>query len=165
VPVLADFDEVKYEIKKKCPEVVTLSNYSVSPDKAFWDRFPFNPMPTSIKCDINVENLSVLIEDCKNLLTQAQMFRALSSVDDLLYGASSCQKNVLPACSVLNSNSSVKFGPEITDSVAYWTKKKFAAGPFDSIPLKNFRSNPLIAIDQGEKIRPVLNVSLPEKFF
>ena len=163
MPVLVDFEDVQYEIKKKCPEVETLSDYRVTPDKSFWDTFPFNPLPDRIECDINVVNLSMLIEDCKSWLTQAQFFRALSSVNDLLYGASSCQKNELPPCSVSNSNSSFKHGPEITDSVAYWTKKKFAAGPFESTPVKNFRSNPLIAIDQGEKIRPVLNVSLPEK--
>ena len=121
MPVLVDFEDVQYEIKKKCPEVETLSDYRVTPDKSFWDTFPFNPLPDRIECDINVVNLSMLIEDCKSWLTQAQLFRALSSVNDLLYGASSCQKNELPPCSVSNSNSSFKHGPEITDSVAYWT--------------------------------------------
>ena len=36
------------------------------------------------------------------------------------------------------------------------------AGPFEAPPLSNFRGNPLMAVDQGENIRPVLNVSLPE---
>ena len=42
-----------------------------------------------------------------------------------------------------------------------WVKKGFASGPFDSPPLACFRVNPLIAIEQHGKIRPVLNVSEP----
>ena len=36
------------------------------------------------------------------------------------------------------------------------------AGPFDGPPLPKFRVNSLMAIKQGHKVRPVLNVSLPK---
>jgi hypothetical protein len=36
------------------------------------------------------------------------------------------------------------------------------SGPFDQPPLPNFRVNPLMAIDQGEKVRIVLNGSSPK---
>ena len=41
-------------------------------------------------------------------------------------------------------------------------KKGFVCGPFDNPPFDRFRSNCLMAVDQHEKIRLVLNVSLPE---
>jgi hypothetical protein len=40
-------------------------------------------------------------------------------------------------------------------------EKDFVAGPFDTPPLKNFRVNRLLAIEQPSKIRPVLNLSAP----
>ena len=96
------------------------------------------------------------------MLTECQILRAMRCVDSLKFGADSCQKTPLPPCKTLNASNTVKFGPEITDTVAAWSFKKFLAGPFDTPPLDNFRVNPLMAIDQGTKIRPVLNVSLPK---
>jgi hypothetical protein len=50
----------------------------------------------------------------------------------------------------------------VTDTIATWDKKGFASGPFDTPPLDNFRSNCLIAIPQNNKVRPVLDASLPK---
>jgi hypothetical protein len=50
----------------------------------------------------------------------------------------------------------------VVDTVASWVKKGFVAGPFDYPPLPQFRVNPLMAVDQGEKVRLVLNVSAPK---
>ena len=80
----------------------------------------------------------------------------------ILRGAESFQKEKLPACYVHNSKDVLKYGEQITDTVALWVKKGFVSGPFESPPLENFRVNQLLAIDQGDKIRPVLNVSLPK---
>ena len=52
-------------------------------------------------------------------------------------------------------------GQLVTDTIGVWIKKGFASGPFDSPPLPKFRVNPLIAVEQHGKIRPVLNVSDP----
>jgi hypothetical protein len=49
----------------------------------------------------------------------------------------------------------------VTDTVATWIKCGFAVGPFDEPPLKNFRVNSLVAIDNGVKVRPKLDVSQP----
>ena len=38
------------------------------------------------------------------------------------------------------------------------------AGPFDSPPLENFRVNPLMAVKQKNKVRPILNLSAPKIF-
>jgi len=49
----------------------------------------------------------------------------------------------------------------ITDTVASWIKKGFVSGPFKSPPLPHLRVNALMAVDQKDKIRPVVNLSLP----
>ena len=41
-------------------------------------------------------------------------------------------------------------------------KEGFVAGPFLSPPLPEFRANTIMAIEQKEKVRPVLNMSCPD---
>ena len=38
------------------------------------------------------------------------------------------------------------------------------AGPYSSPPLENFRVNPLMAVKQKTKVRPILNLSAPKNF-
>jgi hypothetical protein len=52
-------------------------------------------------------------------------------------------------------------GPLITDTIASWIDEKFVAGPFSTPPFSNFRQNAIIAVEQTDKIRPVLNLSDP----
>jgi hypothetical protein len=68
----------------------------------------------------------------------------------------------LPACYNKNTSSTYLHGEAVVDTVATWVKNGFAAGPFDAPPLPGFRTNCLMAVDQGLKIRPILNVSSPE---
>jgi hypothetical protein len=56
----------------------------------------------------------------------------------------------------------MKHGHVVTDTIADWVKSDFVAGPFSSPPFKNFRSNCLVAIEQPNKVRPVLDISLPK---
>jgi len=46
--------------------------------------------------------------------------------------------------------------------IGFFVKSGFVAGPFKSPPLKDFRVNSLIAVEQDTKVRPCLNVSLPK---
>jgi hypothetical protein len=68
----------------------------------------------------------------------------------------------LPSCHCKNSNSTLKFAAEVTDTIASWVKQGFVCGPFKNPPVSNFRVNPLVAVDQDDKVRLVMNVSLPE---
>lgn len=61
-----------------------------------------------------------------------------------------------------NANSAIKHGKFITDNIAAWLKAGFVKGPFDQIPLTNFRINPLMAAVQKDKVRPILNLSAPK---
>ena len=97
-------------------------------------------------------------------MTPSQLDRGRRVVNNLQKGAPSCQKTSLPACQASNADGALKYGREVTDTVAHWVKSGFAAGPFDSPPLSKFRVNSLAAVPQDGKVRPVINVSEPEGF-
>ena len=63
-----------------------------------------------------------------------------------------------------NAKSAFTHGALLTDTIAQWVKNKMVAGPFDEPPLANFRVNPLMAVQQKTKVRPILNLSAPKKF-
>ena len=50
----------------------------------------------------------------------------------------------------------------MTEEIANWVHKGYAAGPFDKPPTPGFRVNPILAVAQPDKIRVILNVSAPE---
>ena len=87
--------------------------------------------------------------------------RAKKCISYLTSGAPAFQSKHLPPIFCKNVPSTAKHGQLVTDTIGVWVKKKFASGPFDSPPLANFRVNPLIAVEQHGKVRPVLNVSEP----
>ncbi len=104
-----------------------------------------------------------MVKNFEHTLTDAQRIRANTVTQNLLNGAPAFQKTNLPSCSIENANITKKFGREISDAVAHWIKEGFACGPFDQPPLDNFRVNSILAVPQEGKVRPVLNVSLPDK--
>jgi hypothetical protein len=68
----------------------------------------------------------------------------------------------LPALFEKNAPSAVENGEFMTDALASWVKKGFVAGPFDTPPLAGFRSNPLMAAVQKNKVWPIMNLSSPK---
>ena len=152
-----------FEPKIKNPEVMKLSSYEDAPPANFWDSFPSFDVPSEISQKIDVDALEDLVKSQEQFLTCYEISRAQTCCNNLRFGADSFQKSYLPPCTVKNAKNSIIFGEQITDTIASWIKKEFVAGPFDSPPLKDFRVNSILAVDQGVKIRPVLNVSLPEE--
>ena len=61
--------------------------------------------------------------------------------------------------------SNAEYGVDIADMIASWVKKGFVSGPFSEPSLNKFRANCLMAVKQGTKVRPILNISLPKKLF
>lgn len=102
-----------------------------------------------------------LIEQVKTKLTIHQILRAKKCISYLRSGAPAFQIKELPPIFCKNVPSTAKHGQLVTDTIAVWIKKGFASGPFESPPLAPFRVNPLIAVEQHGKVRPVLNVSDP----
>ncbi len=148
--------------KKKCPEIPSRKDYSKAPDAEFWKSFPTSSLPEKAFSRIYVDKLEEKLMEKRELLTYCDFRRGMRCVRNLREGAEAFQKSALPPCFVDNAPSAVQHGEEVTDAIASWVKAGFAAGPFDAPPLENFRVNSLIAIPQGSKVRPVLNVSLPQ---
>jgi hypothetical protein len=85
-----------------------------------------------------------------------------SALQSLLQGALPSFRQHLPPISVSNTSTALRYGEWVTDTIASWIKSGFVAGPFTSPPYPNFRINALHAVEQHDKIRPVLNLSAPE---
>jgi len=77
-------------------------------------------------------------------------------------GAFTKLKTQLPVLEVKNAESAVKFGELMTDTIGHWVKNKMVAGPYKAPPFRAFRSNPLMAVPQKNKVRPVMNLSAPK---
>jgi hypothetical protein len=85
-----------------------------------------------------------------------------SALQSLLQGALPHFRLHLPPISVSNTTTAIRYGEWVTDTIASWIKSGFVAGPFSSPPYPNFRTNALHAVEQHDKIRPVLNLSAPD---
>jgi hypothetical protein len=53
-------------------------------------------------------------------------------------------------------------GEEFTDTLAWWIRQGYVAGPFRVPPLPEFRSNAMMAVSQRNKIRIIMDLSSPE---
>ena len=140
-----------------------LKDYKGKAPKEFWEIFPKSDLPKEPSTGVNVRNLEKMLEEEKEHLLSQQLARGARVCKNLREGASACQKEPpLGSEHVKHAKSTFLYGEVITDNVATWVKEGFVAGPFDEPPTKKFRSNSILAVKQGEKVRPVLNVSLPE---
>ena len=144
----------------KNPEVRILTSYEGSQNEDFWLKFPFRQVPESIHSPIAVNELVKLVNETTSF-TVTQKKRAESCVNFLMNGAPAHQLVELPSVFTKNSHSALIHGALVTDKLASWIKDDIVSGPFSSPPLSNFRVNPLIAVEQHDKVRPVLNVSEP----
>ena len=72
-------------------------------NKEFWEKFPKNPIPETVKSNVDVDALKNLVEDLSEKLLPSELKRAEKVIESLYNGASSCQKRNLPACEVKNS--------------------------------------------------------------
>lgn len=150
------------ESKLKCPEIPLLQCYRTPPAESFWDKFPKNDLPDKVVTHIKVEALAKELQKASPFLLLSEKFRGHKTIFFLGHGFPSYQKCQLPALSCENAESAFEFGKEMTDTLGQWTKAGFVSGPFKEPPVKNFRVNTLMMIPQTDKVRPVLNVSLPK---
>jgi len=140
-----------------------LKNYRDSPKADFWEDFLKNTELNVSPPSINVNSLEQKVIAKQGILGAAQFLRGMRAVNILKFGAPAYQRKSLGSCFVRNAENTYRNGPLITDSVATWVKKDFVKGPFKEPPIEKFRVNCLMAIEQHDKIRLVLNVSLPEE--
>jgi hypothetical protein len=144
------------------PEIAKLENYSTKVPDEFWNKFQKRELPTGPETRINTDKLEEKIMYTKEKLLPHQFERARKALSFLMYGAPSFQKTPLLSCCVKNTPGTSQFGEDVADTIATWLKKGYVSGPFKEPPLPKFRSNCLMAVDQGSKVRPILNVSKPK---
>jgi hypothetical protein len=164
VPRFPVFSEPHVVSKIQFPGIPVLKSYTADPGPQFWKVFPSNGLPASPRTKVNTQVLDFKLCQYKNRILQSEYIRGKRLLQDLVEGASSSQKRDIPGCVVRNSYSTSIYGREVTDSVASWLSKGFAAGPFDSPPLARFRSNCIIAVKQCEKVRTVIDLSSPKGY-
>ena len=68
----------------------------------------------------------------------------------------------MPGIRVPNTKSAAEHGEEFTDTLAWWVRCSYVSGPFAAPPTSDFRTNSMIAVEQKDKIRIVMDLSSPE---
>jgi len=139
-----------------------LDNYEVSASEEFWSKFPFVPLPAKPVTKVNANALQDILNENKTKLSKSQNLRAEKAIKHLREGAPSLQKNNLPPCFQKNAKISYKYGRFVTDSIMHWLQSGYVCGPFKEPPVSKLRVNSIVAIPQENKVRIVVNVSLPE---
>jgi hypothetical protein len=95
-------------------------------------------------------------------LTLSQRIRAETLISELTHGSPAPLSSELPPIRVSNTKSAILHGEEFTDTLGHWLRKGYVAGPFAAPPDKNFRSNSMIAVEQKDKIRIIMDLSSPK---
>jgi hypothetical protein len=147
---------------KKCPEVPILKSYVIPPSPDFWKAFPSLKLPSHPSSVLNYQRLGAIIKGYKSHLTLDQRIRAERVVRDLEHGSVVPFSVNLPAARIPNTPSVSQNGEEFTDTLAWWIRQGYVAGPFAAPPLKDFRTNAMMAVEQKGKIRIIMNMSAPE---
>jgi len=119
-------------------------------------------MPSQPSSVINVQRLAALIQDQKKALSLDQKIRADRVIQDLQSGSAVPFSVTLPAVRTPNNSSVVEHGEEFTDTLAWWIRKGYVAGPFGAPPLPDFRTNAMMAVSQKNKIRIIMDLSAPK---
>jgi hypothetical protein len=130
----------------KFPEIPELPDYTGSANSEFWEKFPATPLPKIAETQINVSALEKKVSKVQDDLTVSQVKRAGRIIEYLKFGAPAHQDKPLGHCQVENSKKTTSNGRAVTDNIATWIVKKYAAGPFDKPPCPSFRSNQLLAV-------------------
>jgi hypothetical protein len=148
--------------KKKCPDVPTLTSYSLPPDPKFWEIFPAAPLPKKPVSPVIAASIQNISKDLSQFMTQSQSVRAATVVSELTNGSAAPLLLDLPPIRVQNAKSVLNFGEEFTDTLAHWIRKGYVAGPFSAPPDPNFRENSMMALEQKDKVRVIMNLSSPK---
>ena len=111
---------------------------------------------------MKVKRLETSVKRVDKKLTINQKKKAREKIRNLKIGAPSYQLSQLKGSMMKNANSASTHGAMFTETLENWIQEGFVAGPFLSPPLPEFRANSLMAIEQKDQVRPVLNMSYPE---
>jgi len=158
--ILEEADTTNF--KKKCAEIPVLKNYSSKPAPTFWSNFPFFSPDNNAQRKIDLAEFEKLVTECWPHWNNRQKRTAEKALKTQKEGAFTKLKTKLPGLTCNNAASAIKFGELMTDTIGYWVQNKMVAGPFKAPPFSVFRINPLMAVPQKNKVRPVMNLSAPK---
>ena len=130
--------------------------------KEFWEKFPCRQLPQRPTTRVSVSKLKANIDKATSRWTVHQRDAAERTVQNLKEGAPAYQLKQLKGGLMRNAQSAIQHGAAFTGTLEKWIIDGFVAGPFLSPPLPEFRANTIMAIEQKDKVRPVLNMSCPE---
>jgi len=137
-------------------------NFAKKLNADFWDKIGKNELPDKPTTRIRTNQLEKEIKLVKHKWTIHQKKDAEKALNNLRNGAEAYQKSELKGAILRNAASAYKFGPEVTANIEKWLQEKYLAGPFLEPPLEGFRANSIMAIEQNNKVRLVLNMSYPK---
>jgi len=137
-------------------------DFSKKMEKSFWKKFPSRKLPKTPSSRIKFKRLQQEIKKVEKKWTLHQKDIGKNAIRNLSGGAPACQRKFLPGAELKNANSVYKHGAAFTKTLKKWILDEFVAGPFNSPPVDNFRTNSLMAVEQGQKVRPILNMSFPK---
>ena len=150
------------ENSEKKPSKWEDMDFSSKAPQEFWKKFPFRRLPDKPSTRVKVKRLETAVKRVEKKLTIHQKKKARETIRNLKIGAPSYQLSQLKGSMMKNANSASTHGAMFTETLENWIQEGFVAGPFLSPPLPEFRANSLMAIEQKDKVRPVLNMSYPE---
>jgi hypothetical protein len=160
IPTTAGSEPIGYKLK--CPDVPNLPSGKFPAPSVFWEKFPVRDLPRSPTSPINVSGFCDMLRELKDKLSPQELWKAEAVMHDLSEGAVAPLSKVLPPIKVPNSPTVAVHGQVFKDTVAWWIRQGYVAGPFKTPPLLGFRSNSMIAVEQKGKVRPIMNLSAPE---
>jgi len=137
-------------------------NFAKKQPAEFWDKFEKNELPEKPTSRIRTNQLEKEINSIKKSWTIHQKRDATRALGNLKNGAEAYQQTPLKGAILKNAASAYKFAPEVTANLEKWLHEKYLAGPFMEPPMKDFRANSIMAIEQNDKVRLVLNMSYPK---
>jgi len=141
-----------------------IENFNISPGSNFWEKFPKADLPKKPESKVSASNLKFMISKFCDNWPKNKLRRAWLLYEDLEYGGSAYQKENLPPATLPNARSAYENGELLTEKIAEFIEKGFVKGPFFEKPFEDLRSNTLMAVERGGKIRPVINMSGPDGF-
>ena len=137
-------------------------DFSKPGTKEFWHSFPSRAIPEEVSTRIDVDWLEAEVKSLEDSMTVHERDMAHKAIRQLREGAPAYQIADLPGEIMKNSASITKCGAAFTETLEQWIEDGYVAGPFMEPPLAGFRANSLMAVEQKDKIRLVINMSHPK---
>ena len=134
-----------------------------NPGPAYWEKFPFNPLPIAPSSVINWKAFQGAIDEVASSMSPSERKMAAQVVSDLKIGADTLVNTAkVPLELIPNKPMSARAALACGDQLATMVKKRHISGPFCEPPFPEFRANPLFVIERNGKLRIILDLSSPE---